>query len=86
MGKEAAMAAGRTTWLERSLGLALARRSLRRYLAATGPEGFAALAATLSSPAVELLVDGEHLVVRQDGELLASGRPPWPAPRERPPG
>jgi hypothetical protein len=78
------MAAGRSTWLQRSLGLALARRSLRRYLTATGPAGFAALAATLSSPAVEVLVDGEHLVVRRDGELLAAGRPPDDAPRERP--
>jgi hypothetical protein len=47
------------------------------------PGGFAALAATLSLPAVEVLVRGEHLVVRENGELLASGRPPAAAPPER---
>jgi hypothetical protein len=42
------MAAGRSSWLLRSLVLALARRSLRRCLDASGPEGVAVLAAILS--------------------------------------
>jgi hypothetical protein len=80
--KEDRITAGRSSWLTRSVGPALARRSIRRYLATTGPEGFAALAATLSRPSVEVLVHGDHLVVREDGELLASGRPPATAPPE----
>jgi hypothetical protein len=42
------MSAGRSSWLLRSLGLALARRSLRRDLAAGGPDGVAALLAVVS--------------------------------------
>lgn len=42
------MPAGRSSWLLRTLGLALARRSLRRYLDARGPEATAALAAAVS--------------------------------------
>jgi hypothetical protein len=37
------MAAGRSSWLVRTLGLALARRTLRRYLDMSRPEGIAAL-------------------------------------------
>jgi hypothetical protein len=81
--KEVHIPAGRPSRLTRWVGLALARRSIRSYVATTGPEGFAALAATLSLPAVEVLVRGEHLVVRENGELLASGRPPAAAPPER---
>jgi hypothetical protein len=43
------MPAGRSSWLQRTLGLALARRSLRRYLAASGPDGVAALAAAVAA-------------------------------------
>jgi hypothetical protein len=42
------MAVGRSSWLLRSLGLALARRSLRRHLDARGPDGVAALLAVVS--------------------------------------
>lgn len=42
------MPAGRSSSLLRTLGLALARRSLRRYLDASGPEAAAALAAAVS--------------------------------------
>lgn len=43
-------------------------------------------AAKLSRPSVELLVQDDHVIVRQDGELLASGslvspRPPASAVR-----
>jgi hypothetical protein len=43
------MAAGRSPWLLRSLGLALARRSMRRDLAARGPDGVAALLVVVSA-------------------------------------
>jgi hypothetical protein len=42
------MPAGRWSWLLRTLGLVLARRSLRRYLDADGPQVVAALAAVVS--------------------------------------
>jgi hypothetical protein len=42
------MPAGRSSWLLRTLGLALARRSLRHYLDESGPEAVAALAAVVA--------------------------------------
>jgi hypothetical protein len=42
------MAAGRSSWLVRTLGLALARRSLRRSLDVSRPEGIAALVTIVS--------------------------------------
>jgi hypothetical protein len=44
-------------------------------------------AAKLSHPSVELLVQGEHVIVREDGELIASGSlaPTHPAGKGNPP-
>jgi hypothetical protein len=42
------MPASRSSWLQRWLGLALARRSLRRHLHAGGPDAVAALAAVVA--------------------------------------
>jgi hypothetical protein len=58
------------------------RRRLRRILASQGARGDAALAtassfrtwaAKLSQPSVLLLVRDDHIIVQEDGELLASG-------------
>jgi hypothetical protein len=45
------MPSGRPTWLDRSIGLALARRSLRRALAARGTAAGGPFDAVLAGPA-----------------------------------
>ena len=84
------MPAGQSSWIRRSMGLALSRQLLRRSLARQGARGKAMLtvvagpatagagpfqrwAAKLSHPSVELWVQGDHVVIEEDGELLASG-------------
>jgi hypothetical protein len=47
------MPSGRPSWLARSLGLALARRSLRRTLAATGSAPGGPFDAVLARPSLE---------------------------------
>jgi hypothetical protein len=44
------MPPGRSSWLRRSVGLALARGALRRALAEQGPRGQAVLATVVSRP------------------------------------
>jgi hypothetical protein len=81
------MPRGRSSWLTRSVGLALARSAFRRCLAVHGTRGEAVMgtvisrpvpaagewAARLSRPSVEVLMLGDHVVVREDGELVAAG-------------
>jgi hypothetical protein len=50
------MASGRPTWLDRAIGLALARRSLRRTLAAHGTAAGGPFDAVLAGPAREARV------------------------------
>jgi hypothetical protein len=50
------MPSGRPTWLDRSIGLALARRSLRRVLAARGTAAGGPFDAVLAGPAGEARV------------------------------
>jgi hypothetical protein len=89
--EEHCMPAGQSSWVRRSLGLALSRHLLRRSLARQGDQGSAVLAtviarpapggagpfqrwaAKLSHPSVELWVQDDHVVIEEDGELLASG-------------
>jgi len=58
---------GRSSWAGRLVGLALARRALRRYLALQGPRGRAALATAISGP-------------RAAGDQAAAGVSADPAP------
>ena len=110
------MPTGQSSWIRRSMGLALSRQLLRRSLARQGAQGNAVLArviirpargagprracrlrlkqgelseaergmsnesmsfqqwaAKLSQPSVELRVQDDHVVLEEDGELIASG-------------
>jgi hypothetical protein len=113
--EEQCMPPGRSSWLNRSIGLVLARRAFRRALAVQGTRGEAVLAtviwqtalsgvrsgmeqestayvrewaARLSHARVEVLVLDDHVIVQEDGELVASGslqlapapEPGWPPP------
>jgi hypothetical protein len=74
------MPLGRVASLRRLVGLALARHLRTRpgRMAERGmqPQAIVSVrrwAARLSHPSVQLLVQGDHVVVQRDGELIASG-------------
>ena len=78
------MSSGRPSWLVRSIGLALARRALRRTLnGADGPEHGTPFAAVLTARPVDRYGSGRQdrgRAARPAGGVSAAG---WPRPWSR---